>query len=150
MNQLGLVQPIGGINAKIEGFFDACALQGLSGQQGVILPVQNVQHLMLRQDVIDAVHAGHFHLHAVRTVEETLALLMNKEAGVMTTKGLYPKDTVYGEVMRQLKNWQKLEEGDPEKQSRKKEKDKKRKKDKAKAKQQPPTSEQPQPAVPAP
>ncbi|MEY2863102.1 MAG: hypothetical protein RLY58_809 [Pseudomonadota bacterium] len=120
MNQLGLVQPIGGINAKIEGFFDACALQGLSGQQGVILPVQNVQHLMLRQDVIDAVQAGQFHLHAVRTVEETLALLMNQAAGVMNKKGQYAKDTVYGEVMRQLKNWQKLEEGDPEKSTQKK------------------------------
>ncbi len=57
MNQLGQVQPIGGVNAKIEGFFDACKLQGLTGKQGVIIPRQNMQHLMLRKDVIEAVDA---------------------------------------------------------------------------------------------
>lgn len=112
MNQLGVVQPIGGINPKIEGFFDACQLQGLNGQQGVILPIQNVQHLMLRQDVIDAVRDGRFHLYAVRTVEEALSLLMKRPAGVMNTKGRYDKDTIFGEVMNQLKHWQRLEEGD--------------------------------------
>ena len=130
MNQLGVVQPIGGINAKIEGFFDACALQGLTGKQGVILPAQNVQHLMLRQDVIDAVEQGKFHLYAVRTVEDALSLLMSRSAGSMNHKGKYPKDSVFGEVMRQLRHWQKLEEGEPE---RKKDKDKaKRKKKQAK------------------
>ncbi len=112
MNQLGVVQPIGGINPKIEGFFDACQLQGLTGQQGVILPVQNVQHLMLRQDVIDAVAAGRFHIYAVRTVEDALSLLMKRPAGTMNSKGLYPSDTIFGEVMQQLKHWQRLEDGD--------------------------------------
>ncbi len=111
MNQLGVVQPIGGINPKIEGFFDACQLQGLNGQQGVILPVQNVQHLMLRQDVIDAVAAGRFHLYAVRTIEDALSLLMKRPAGEMNQKGLYPRDTIFGEVMQQLKHWQRLEDG---------------------------------------
>lgn len=115
MNQLGVVQPIGGINPKIEGFFDACQLQGLTGQQGVILPVQNVQHLMLRQDVIDAVAAGRFHIYAVRTVEDALSLLMKRPAGVMNNKGLYPSDTIFGEVMQQLKHWQRLEDGDKSK-----------------------------------
>ncbi|MBC7750445.1 MAG: AAA family ATPase [Candidatus Saccharibacteria bacterium] len=112
MNQLGVVQPIGGINPKIEGFFDACQLQGLNGQQGVILPIQNVQHLMLRQDVINAVSEGRFHLYAVRTVEEALSLLMKRPAGIMNAKGRYEKDTIFGEVMNQLKHWQRLEEGD--------------------------------------
>lgn len=112
MNQLGVVQPIGGINPKIEGFFDACQLQGLNGQQGVILPIQNVQHLMLRQNVIDAVREGRFHLYAVRTVEEALSLLMKRPAGMMNAKGRYEKDTIFGEVMNQLKHWQRLEEGD--------------------------------------
>lgn len=112
MNQLGVVQPIGGINPKIEGFFDACQLQGLNGKQGVILPIQNVQHLMLRQDVIDAVREGKFHLYAVRTVEEALSLLMKRPAGMMNTKGRYEKNTIFGEVMNQLKHWQRLEEGD--------------------------------------
>ncbi|HEY4713592.1 MAG TPA: ATP-dependent protease, partial [Aquirhabdus sp.] len=109
---LGVVQPIGGINPKIEGFFDACQLQGLNGQQGVILPIQNVQHLMLRQNVIDAVREGRFHLYAVRTVEEALSLLMKRPAGMMNAKGRYEKDTIFGEVMNQLKHWQRLEEGD--------------------------------------
>jgi predicted ATP-dependent protease len=136
MNQLGVVQPIGGINPKIEGFFDACQLQGLNGQQGVILPIQNVQHLMLRQDVIDAVSAGRFHLYAVRTVEEALSLLMKRPAGVMNVKGRYDKDTIFGEVMNQLKHWQRLEEGDRAKhEDAKTGKDKKAKsKDKVKAK----------------
>jgi predicted ATP-dependent protease len=121
MNQLGVVQPIGGINPKIEGFFDACQLQGLNGQQGVILPVQNVQHLMLRQDVIDAVAAGRFHLYAVRTVEDALSLLMKRPAGVMNQKAVYPSDTIFGEVMQQLKHWQRLEDGDKTKEKAEKE-----------------------------
>ena len=70
MNQLGQVQPIGGVNAKIEGFYDACKLQGLTGKQGVIIPRQNMQHLMLRQDVIEAVQAGQFHVHAIETIAQ--------------------------------------------------------------------------------
>jgi predicted ATP-dependent protease len=130
MNQLGVVQPIGGINPKIEGFFDACQLQGLNGKQGVILPIQNVQHLMLRQDVIDAVREGKFHLYAVRTVEEALSLLMKRPAGMMNTKGRYEKNTIFGEVMNQLKHWQRLEEGD----RTKNEAPQKKKKTKAKSK----------------
>ncbi|WP_416202203.1 Lon protease family protein, partial [Acinetobacter sp. V2] len=76
MNQLGQVQPIGGVNAKIEGFYDACKLQGLTGKQGVIIPRQNMQHLMLRQDVIDAVRSGQFHIHAIDTIDQALEILM--------------------------------------------------------------------------
>lgn len=120
MNQLGQVQPIGGLNAKIEGFFDACKLQGFTGKQGVIFPVQNMQHLMLRQDVIDAVSQGQFHLHAIKTIEQALEILMCKPAGQMNTTGKYPKGTIYAEVMRQLKLWQSLEHGEPPAKSRKK------------------------------
>lgn len=127
MNQLGQVQPIGGINAKIEGFYDACKLQGLTGKQGVIFPVQNMQHLMLRQDVIEAVEQGKFHLHAIDTIEQALELLMDRPAGQIDAKGKYTKGSIYAEVMRQLKSWQVLESGEPEK-------DKKRKKKKSKSK----------------
>ena len=121
MNQLGQAQPIGGVNAKVEGFFDACKLQGLTGDQGVILPAQNVQHLMLRQDVIDAVAAGQFHLYAVQTVEDALSLLMGRPAGQPSPEGKYPAGSLYAEVMRQLRNWQKLEDGEkPKKADRKK------------------------------
>ncbi len=132
MNQLGVVQPIGGINPKIEGFFDACQLQGLNGQQGVILPVQNVQHLMLRQDVIDAVAAGKFHINAVRTVEEALSILMKRPAGVMDDKGRYGKETIFGEVMRQLKLWQRLEDGDNKGKAKKDAETENKKEDKSK------------------
>ncbi|XID75938.1 Lon protease family protein [Alkanindiges sp. WGS2144] len=132
MNQLGQVQPIGGINAKIEGFFDACKLQGLSGKQGVIFPAQNLQHLMLRQEVIDAVAEGQFHLHAIHTIEQALELLMDRPAGQINKKGNYSKGSIYAEVMHQLKSWQLMEASDP----LEKEKSKKRKKKKAKQKAQ--------------
>jgi predicted ATP-dependent protease len=127
MNQLGVVQPIGGVNAKIEGFFDACQLHGLTGTQGVIIPAQNVQHLMLRADVVAAVAQGQFHLCAVHTVEDALQCLIGRSAGVMDKKGRYSKDTVYGEVMRQLRHWYELEHGDQPKPKRKKKKSKKSK-----------------------
>lgn len=122
MNQLGQVQPIGGINAKIEGFYDACKLQGLTGKQGVIFPVQNMQHLMLRQDVIEAVEQGQFHLHAIDTIEQALELLMDRPAGQIDSKGKYTKGSIYAEVMRQLKSWQVLESGEPEKHKKRKKK----------------------------
>ncbi len=112
MNQLGVTQPIGGVNAKIEGFFDACALFPLTGQQGVIIPAQNVQHLMLRADVRHAVEQGFFHVRAVQTIGEALSILMHKPVGNMDSKGRYPKGSIYATVMKQLKLWQRLESGD--------------------------------------
>ena len=89
MNQLGQVQPIGGVNAKIEGFFDACKLQGFTGKQGVIIPRQNMQHLMLRQDVIEAVQIGQFHVHAIDTIDQALEILMARPVGTLDKKGRY-------------------------------------------------------------
>ena len=83
MNQLGEVQPIGGVNEKIEGFFELCAARGLSGGQGVIVPAANVDHLMLRDDVIRAVADGRFHVHAVSHVDEAVALLTGVPAGAV-------------------------------------------------------------------
>ena len=134
MNQLGQVQPIGGLNAKIEGFFDACKLQGFTGKQGVIFPAQNMQHLMLRQDVIDAVASGQFHLHAIHTVEQALEILMDRPAGQLNAKGKYTKDSIFAEVMNQLKCWQIMEDGLP----LAKEKPKKRKKKKIASKEDKP------------
>ena len=91
MNQLGQVQPIGGVNAKIEGFFDACKLQGLTGKQGVIIPRQNMQHLMLRKDVIAAVEDGQFHIHAIDNIAQALEILMARPVGTMDKKGRYSK-----------------------------------------------------------
>ena len=112
MNQLGQVQPIGGVNAKIEGFYDACKLQGFTGKQGVIIPRQNMQHLMLRQDIIEAVQAGQFHVHAIDTIDQALEILMARPVGTLDKKGRYSKNSIYAAVMQQLEYWQALEDGD--------------------------------------
>ncbi|ENW05231.1 Lon protease family protein [Acinetobacter beijerinckii] len=130
MNQLGQVQPIGGVNAKIEGFYDACKLQGLTSKQGVIIPRQNMQHLMLRQDVIEAVETGQFHVHAIDTIDQALEILMARPVGTLDKKGRYSKNSIYAAVMQQLEYWQAIEDGEAveDDESKKKKKRKKVKK----------------------
>jgi predicted ATP-dependent protease len=99
VNQQGQIQPVGAINAKIEGFFDACRRQGLTGEQGVLIPEANVGHLMLREDVLAAVRDERFHVHAVRTVDEGLAVLSGREAGDLQPDGRYP-DNSFNEAVR--------------------------------------------------
>jgi len=116
INQHGDVQAIGGINEKVEGFFDTCKLLGeLSGSQGVILPAANVQHLVLNQDVINAVQAGQFHLYPVQTVDQALALLTQLAVGEMDEDGNYPDDSVSGRVIQVIddmsERWQALRAG---------------------------------------
>jgi ATP-dependent Lon protease len=81
VNQQGDIQPIGGVIQKIEGFFDVCRVLGMNGKQGVIIPSENVEDLMLRDDVIDAVIAGKFHIYPVATVEQGIAILTGVQAG---------------------------------------------------------------------
>ena len=90
ISQHGEVQAIGGVNEKIEGFFEICRSRGLTGTQGVIIPAANVRHLMLRQDVVDAAASGTFHIHAVGTVDEAVALLTGLPAGAADGAGIYP------------------------------------------------------------
>ncbi len=94
VNQHGQVQAIGGVNEKIEGFFDICKARGLTGDQGVLIPKSNVKNLMLRQDVIDAVADDLFHIYPVQTVDEGIALLSGLPAGEADEAGEYPPDTV--------------------------------------------------------
>jgi len=94
VNQHGESQPIGGVNEKIEGFFDICKARGLTGEQGVIIPASNVQHLMLRHDVVDAVQAGQFHIYPMRTVDEALELLTGIPAGERDEEGNFPAGSV--------------------------------------------------------
>ncbi len=140
MNQLGQVQPIGGVNAKIEGFFDACKLQGLTGKQGVIIPRQNMEHLMLRKDVIEAVKEGQFHIHAIDTIDQALEILMARSVGTLDKKGRYTKGSIYAAVMEQLEYWQAIEDGavleEEKPKKKKKKKSKANKKEKSKAKEQ--------------
>ncbi|WP_193367635.1 Lon protease family protein [Pelagibius marinus] len=94
VNQNGHVQAIGGVNEKIEGFFDICRERGLTGDQGVLIPASNVMHLMLRQDVIDAVAAGKFHIYPVETIAQGIELLTGRPAGERDAEGRFPTDSV--------------------------------------------------------
>jgi predicted ATP-dependent protease len=94
VNQHGEAQPIGGVNEKIEGFFDVCKGRGLTGEQGVIIPASNVQHLMLRQDVVKAVEASQFHVYSVQTVDQAIELLTDIPAGERDEEGNFPEGSV--------------------------------------------------------
>ena len=103
INQLGEAQVIGGLHHKVEGFFAACiSLGGLTGTQGVILPLQNEPNLVVRDEVRDAVAAGTFHLYSVARVEEAIALFTGMVVGEMDPAGNYPKESVYGRVLATL------------------------------------------------
>ncbi len=103
INQYGEVQAIGGVNEKIEGFFQLCCARELTGEQGVIIPASNRRNLMLKQNVIDAVAAGLFHIYCVRHVDEALELLMGQTAGSLNDEGDYPEDTINFKVVARLK-----------------------------------------------
>ena len=105
VNQFGQVQAIGGVNAKIEGFFDVCKENGLTGDQGVLIPHSNVRHLMLRDDVVQAVAEGKFHIYAVSTIEEGIELLTGAPAGEMSAEGTYPEGTIYARVQAKLSKY---------------------------------------------
>jgi predicted ATP-dependent protease len=102
VNQHGEIQAIGGVNEKIEGFFDVCRRRGLTGTQGVLIPASNVKHLMLRQDVVDAVTAGRFHVYPVATVDEGIEILTGIAAGDLDTGGHYPDGSINSRVERRL------------------------------------------------
>jgi len=103
INQHGEIQAIGGVNEKIEGFFDVCKSRGLSGEQGVLIPASNVPHLMLRKDVVEAVRDGLFHVFPVTTLNQGLAQLSGLAAGEPDDFGLYPTDTFNGRIQARLK-----------------------------------------------
>ncbi|MBK7216151.1 MAG: AAA family ATPase [Candidatus Promineofilum sp.] len=103
VNQRGQIQTIGGVNEKIEGFFDVCRARGLTGRQGVLIPAANVDNLMLRRDVVEAAAAGLFHIYPVTTVDEGIALLTGLPAGEPDEDGHYSPDTVNGRIVARLK-----------------------------------------------
>lgn len=94
VNQFGEIQPIGGATEKIEGFFDICRARGLTGEQGVIIPAQNIVNLMLKEEILAAVREGSFHIYAVKTIEEGIELLSGVAAGQMGADGTYPEGSV--------------------------------------------------------
>ncbi|TDK50023.1 Lon protease family protein [Antarcticimicrobium luteum] len=105
VNQNGEIQAIGGVNEKIEGFFETCLDQGLTGAQGVMIPAANVDHLMLRQDVVDAVRDGTFRVIAIRTIDEGLAVLTGRDPGTRGADGVYPPDSVNGLAEARLRGF---------------------------------------------
>ena len=118
VNQKGELQPIGGVNQKVEGFFDVCRAKGLTGEQGVIIPRQNVKNLMLREDVVEAVKEGRFHVWSVGTIDEGISVLTGRPAGEKQPDGSYPEGTVnfladkrLKELAETLRSFRPAEEG---------------------------------------
>jgi ATP-dependent Lon protease len=102
INQHGEIQPIGGVNLKIEGFFDVCRARGLTGKQGVLIPAANVPDLMLRHDIVEAVREGSFHIYAIRTIDEGIGLLTGKKAGKRLKSGRFEPHSINALVNRTL------------------------------------------------
>jgi ATP-dependent Lon protease len=102
VNQQGDVQPIGGVNQKIEGFYDVCRLKGLTGKQGVLIPAENVEDLMLRDQVIDAVAKGQFHVYPIATVEQGIEILTGVRAGKRNSAGKFEPGSVFARVDARL------------------------------------------------
>ena len=103
MSQKGDVQPIGGLNQKIEGFHDVCKATGLSGRQGVIMPARNRHNLMLRKDVLESVRSGDFHVYAVDSVDQAIELLTGEHAGERRPDGSYPDGSINARVDNRLR-----------------------------------------------
>jgi len=103
VNQHGHVQAIGGVNQKIEGYFAVCKEMGLTGEQGVLVPKSNIQNLMLKDEVIEAVEAGKFNIYSVETIEEGIELLTGVPAGKRRADSSFPEDTIFGLVDKRLR-----------------------------------------------
>lgn len=125
MDQNGDVQPIGGVNEKIEGFFDLCNLRGLDGSHGVIIPRRNVKHLMLKKSVVDAVKEGKFSIYPIDRMEEGLEILTEMQAGNLKEDGTYPEGTINYLVAKRLTEISEALKEKKEKEEEEKDKDKK-------------------------
>ena len=120
VNQKGQVQPIGGVNQKVEGFFEVCQAKGLTGDQGVLIPAANVPHLMLREEVVEAVRDGRFHVYSAETIDEGIELLTGVPAGCLLPDGTFEEGTVnrrvserLAEMARNLRDFMRSDERSP-------------------------------------
>ena len=104
VDQHGVVQAVGGVPRKIEGFYATCKAHGLTGRQGVTVPAANVRNLMLDEEVVDAVRAGRFHVWAVKTIDEGIELLTGRRAG-RRLNGSYPEGSVHGLAAARLSEY---------------------------------------------
>lgn len=108
VNQKGEIQPIGGVNEKIEGFFEICRAMGLTGKQGVMIPKQNIKNLMLKEDVLRAVGNNKFHIYAIATIDEGIEILTGREAGTIDENGKYPEGTINHLIVNKLRKMSKI------------------------------------------
>jgi len=111
VNQNGEIQPIGGVDQKIEGFFDVCKVRGLTGTQGVMIPHQNIGDLMLRKDIVEAVSQGKFHIYPVQTIDQGIEILTGVPGGEKKSDGSYPEGTVNFRVDKKLMDLAKAMKG---------------------------------------
>ena len=105
VNQKGEIQPIGGVTDKIEGFFKVCKEKGLNGENGVLIPYQNVKNLNLSNEIVEAVKEGKFHIYPISTIDEGIEILTGVESGEMDEEGNYPKDSINYLVAEKLKRY---------------------------------------------
>lgn len=112
VNQKGLIQPIGGVNEKIEGFYQICKMRGLTGEQGVIIPIQNVQNLHLSDEIVESVKDGKFHIYPVSTIDEGIEILTGVPAGKKDKNGSYPAGSINYLVYEKLNKYSKLSKKD--------------------------------------
>ena len=108
VNQKGEIQPIGGVNEKIEGFYQTCKMQGFNGEQGCIIPIQNVRNLSLSDEIIEQVKKGNFHIYAVKTIDEGIEILTGVPAGKKNKEGKFPLGTINYLVQEKLNKFSKL------------------------------------------
>ena len=102
VNQKGDIQPIGGVVEKITGFYEICKGRGFTGEQGIIIPEQNVKNLMLNNEIVDAVRNGKFTIYAIKSIDKGAEILMGLPAGKLSAKGKYPDDSLYGKVITRI------------------------------------------------
>jgi predicted ATP-dependent protease len=121
MDQKGDVQPIGGVNEKIEGFFELCKMRGLDGSHGVIIPRKNAHHLMLKREVVEAVRDGKFSIYPIERVEEGMEIFTDRPMGIMQEDGTFPQDSINYLVMKRLTE---ITESFKDKKDKEKDKDK--------------------------
>jgi predicted ATP-dependent protease len=130
MNQHGQVQPIGGVNEKIEGFYELCKLNGLNGKHGVIIPMRNMINLMLKKEVIEAVNKGKFNIYSIDNIEDGIEILTGMKPGEIKPSGTYPKGTFNDTVAKKLKELSNALKAEKEAKGSKKEKKSSKKKTK--------------------
>jgi lon-related putative ATP-dependent protease len=133
MDQNGDVQPIGGVNEKIEGFFDLCRIIGLDGSHGVIIPARNLRHLMLKKDVIEAVKEGKFSIYSIQTADEGLEIMTGMPVGALREDGTYAEGTINDLVVKRLTEISEAFEKKKEKEGEKEENKKEEKKEEEKS-----------------